>query len=113
MQVRCGRCGTPFEVGGPGQAACPNCRAVNVIRPAAPTGQMPPPAASDPAAAMAPPAAPPPRVPVASVGVQRVECPECGHGFAIGAVERTVCPMCSTALVVEAGTVLAAPAEES
>ena len=84
MIVRCGRCGSQFEVLAPGRHACPTCGTVNEVRPAAPAGGL---------AAPPPPPEPEPPSP-------RVECPECGFAFIVGAVDVAPCPNCSSPVSV-------------
>lgn len=81
--VRCGRCGTRFDVPGPGRHGCPACGTPNDVRaaaPAAPSRPAPPPV----------PEAPSPRV----------TCPDCGHAFIVGAIAVAPCPNCGNPVTV-------------
>jgi DNA-directed RNA polymerase subunit RPC12/RpoP len=80
MNVRCGRCGSGFEVPDPGRHACPVCGTVNEVRPA-PVGAAPP----------------PPRQEQPS---PRVSCGNCGFSFIVGAVDEAPCPNCGTRVPV-------------
>ncbi|MEX0826274.1 MAG: hypothetical protein WD184_05950 [Acidimicrobiia bacterium] len=85
MIVRCGRCGSQFDVPGVGRHVCPTCGTPNDVR--ATTGanglQTPPP----------PPPAPDRPSP-------RVICPGCGYKFIVGSVEVAPCPNCGEAVTV-------------
>ena len=84
MIVRCGRCRTQVEVPGPGRYACPACGTLMEVQPReADSGLVTPP----------PPAPAPPPTP-------RVECPECGFHFIVGAVGSAPCPNCGTPVPV-------------
>lgn len=108
MRVRCGACRTEFEVAGSGRFACPVCGSVNVVRNGADTQAPPPdalvggypaaPGVGSPGAPPPPPPPPPPEQPM-----PKIECPECGFSFIVGAVSTVTCPMCSTE--VETGIV--------
>ena len=92
MIVRCGRCGSQFDVPGPGRYACPACGTANQVAPAAgapgPEGVVPPPGAG-----MAPP---PPAPSDTGPPPGRLECTECGHEFFVGQVPVAPCPNCRT-----------------
>ncbi|MBN2112846.1 MAG: hypothetical protein JW785_01825 [Acidimicrobiia bacterium] len=84
MIVRCGRCRTQVEVPGPGRYSCPACGTVMEVRDRA----------ADPGLVTPPPPAPePPPSP-------RVQCPECGLRFIVGAVASAPCPNCGALVSV-------------
>jgi DNA-directed RNA polymerase subunit RPC12/RpoP len=85
--VRCGRCGTSFDVVGEGRVACPRCGTVNEVkrRPVEQELVSPPPPAPEP------------------VPSPRVTCPECGFRFIVGAVVAAPCPNCGAEVKVEDG----------
>lgn len=98
MRVRCGACGTQFEVAGPGRFACPVCGSVNVVR----NGAAPPnsgqnvggyPSAPGVGGPGEPPSAPPPPPPPPML--PKIPCPECGFEFIVGEIAVATCPMCS------------------
>ena len=90
MIVGCGKCGTRFEVPGPGRVSCPACGTANEIAAGPPGGPEPAPA---PAPAGPPPApAAPPR---------RMTCPACGFSFLVGEVAEAPCPNCREIVTVE------------
>ena len=98
MMVRCGACGTQFDVPGPGRFSCPACGSVNMVRSAAggpqpgagaPAGGMPGGAGGMPQAPVTPPSPPAPEAPS-----PKLECPECGFSFIVGEIEVATCPNC-------------------
>jgi len=86
MIVRCGRCGSQFDVPGPGRHVCPVCGTPNDVRAAGPGGIQAPPR---------PP--PPPEEPS-----PRVICPGCGYKFIVGDIDVAPCPNCGEAVTVTA-----------
>ena len=97
MRARCGRCGSGFEVMGPGRYACPACGTTNEVRGAAgPAGGMGP-GGMPPAGPEPPPPPLPPERPSA-----RVRCgdEECGFSFIVGEVSEAPCPMCGKTVAV-------------
>lgn len=86
MIVRCGRCGTQFQVPGPGRYPCPGCGAANEVRGAGPEISRPDP----------PPPAPEHPAP-------RVACPACDFSFIVGPIEVATCPNCGEAVPVSGG----------
>lgn len=98
MIVRCGRCGSQFDVPGPGRHVCPVCGTPNDVRAADSGGiQAPPP--------------PPPQEPS-----PRVICPGCGYKFIVGDIDMAPCPNCGEPVTVPAAAPPAdddgAPADE-
>jgi predicted RNA-binding Zn-ribbon protein involved in translation (DUF1610 family) len=85
--VRCGRCQSELEVGGPGEFVCPVCGTRNAVRDAA----APSPLDLSSMRAPAPTQAPAP-------GVQWVVCPSCSYRFAVGERDRVGCPNCGADL---------------
>lgn len=83
MIVRCGRCGSGFDVPGPGRHACPNCGTVNEV-----------------GAASGPISTAPPPPPVQEDPSPRVSCANCGFSFIVGKVEVAPCPNCGTPVTV-------------
>ena len=79
MGVRCGRCGTEFNVDGPGRFPCPRCQAVNEVRPAP---------AAEPSLAVPPP------TPKPAKPSPRAICQECSFGFIVGDIDVASCPNC-------------------
>ena len=94
MIVRCGSCRTEFDVPGPGRFSCPVCGSVNMVRAAAgaPGAAPPPPPPGAGGGLATPPTPPPPRPDPPS---PKLECPECGFSFIVGAIETATCPNCS------------------
>lgn len=84
MIVRCGRCGTQFEVPGPGRYACPGCGTGNEVR--------------GPEISRPDPPAPPPERPS-----PRVVCPVCEFSFIVGPIEVATCPNCGEAVPIPGG----------
>ena len=99
MKVRCGRCRSDFEVGGPGQYTCPSCGTINQIGAAA---GMPPAGGPGmpPAGGPGPPPPPPPPPPPA---LNRVVCGACGYSFAVGPIDLAICPNCTSEVPVPGG----------
>lgn len=85
MIVRCGRCGSQFDVPGPGRHVCPTCGTPNDVR-AANSGGI-----------QAPPQPLPPEQPS-----PRVICPGCGYKFIVGDIQVAPCPNCGE--MVSVGT---------
>jgi Zn finger protein HypA/HybF involved in hydrogenase expression len=83
--VRCGRCGTEFQVPGPGRYTCPACGTANEVRGAGPeiSRPEPPPAPEHPS--------------------PRVVCPACDFSFIVGSIEMATCPNCGEAVPVSGG----------
>lgn len=97
MMVRCGRCGTELEVSGPGEFLCPSCGTRNVVRDPAPSP-------ADLGGLTVPGGTPGPPAPAQDSSVSWSTCPSCSFRFAMGDVEKVVCPNCGTELeVTEAG----------
>ena len=107
MMVRCGACRTQFDVPGAGRFSCPNCGSVNMVRSAADAGPGPAPAPPPPGYGQPPPGygvppqgqapqpqtyAPPPAAP--EPPSPKLECPDCGFSFIVGAIEVATCPNC-------------------
>ena len=90
MIVRCGRCGTSFEVPGAGRFSCPACGTANDVR----SG----PAAGDDGL-LTPPPPPAPEAPS-----PRLECDDCGFSFIVGAVAEAPCPNCGLMVTVHGDT---------
>jgi len=80
--VRCGRCGSQFDVPGVGRHVCPVCGTQNDVRPAGGIETPPPP--------------PPPQ----DRPSPRVICPGCGYKFIVGNVDTAPCPNCATPVSV-------------
>ena len=87
MIVRCGRCGTQFQVAGEGQFACPACGTLNRV------GAEP----TDPGI-VTPPSPPEPEAPS-----PRAACGACGFSFIVGEVDAAPCPMCGEQVDVGVG----------
>ena len=87
MIVRCGRCGTQFQVEGEGRFACPACGTANRV------GVEP----ADPGI-VAPPPPPEPEAPS-----PRAVCGACGFSFIVGEVDAAPCPMCGEQVEVGSG----------
>lgn len=85
MIVRCGRCGSQFDVPGVGRHVCPVCGTPNDVRAAAGSGEL---------------QTPPPPPPAQDRPSPRVICPGCGYKFIVGAVEVVPCPNCGEAVTV-------------
>lgn len=86
MIVRCGRCGSQFDVPGAGRHVCPSCGTPNDVRAAAPgAGGLETPQKS---------------APVPDRPSPRVICPGCGFKFIVGDVEVAPCPNCGEAVSV-------------
>lgn len=96
MRARCGRCGSAFEVMGPGRYACPACGTANEVRAAAPPGGGMGAAGGPPLGPEPPPPLPPER-PSARM---RCDDEECGFSFIVGDVSEAPCPMCGTMVAV-------------
>ena len=96
MRARCGRCGTGFDVMGPGRYACATCGVTNEVRGGSPgqpgAGPQPGPPGAGPQGPMAAPPPPPERP------SQRARCPDkdCGFSFIVGEIAVAPCPMCGT-----------------
>lgn len=95
MRARCGRCGSGFEVMGPGRYACPACGTTNEVRGAAGPGGGMGPAGGPPLGPEPPP--PPPERPSARM---RCDDEECGFSFIVGDVSEAPCPMCGRTVAV-------------
>lgn len=85
MIVRCGRCGSQFDVPGVGRHICPVCGTPNDVRPAAGGGGIETPRRPTPTQEQPSP---------------RVICPGCGYKFIVGSVTTAPCPNCSTPVSV-------------
>jgi len=83
--VRCGRCGSQFDVPGVGRHVCPVCGTQNDVRPA-----------GNPGGIETPPPPPPPQ----DRPSPRVICPGCGYKFIVGNVDTAPCPNCATPVSV-------------
>ena len=84
MIVRCGRCGSQFDVPGPGRHVCPACGTANDVRAAGNGGGI-----------QAPRPPPPPETPS-----PKVICPGCGYKFIVGAIDVAPCPNCGEPVTV-------------
>lgn len=91
MMVRCGSCRSQFDVPGPGRFSCPVCGSVNMVRGATAPD---PRSAGDPNSTPPPPRAPDPPSP-------RIDCPECGFSFIVGAIALAKCPNCGAEVNTE------------
>lgn len=93
MIVRCGRCGSQFDVPGVGRHVCPVCGTPNDVR-----------ASGNEEGIQTPPQPLPPETPS-----PKVICPGCGYKFIVGNIEVAPCPNCGEAVTVAAED---SPAEE-
>jgi rRNA maturation endonuclease Nob1 len=96
MIVRCGRCGSEFDVPGSGRHVCPACGTANDVR------------IPDAAAGIQTPRPPPPP----DKPSPRVICPGCGYKFIVGEIDVAPCPNCGEPVTVTAEAPSADEGEE-